>query len=138
LGRIKFLKSGCHRKDGKNKKSSCPKSFYDKNDRAKGFTTTNWFELLDIELAAGDNELKITAVDRAGNISMRTVTFRLELAGMNSPPAVTLTYPPNGAVLAGDFLTIAADVDDVSAKASVTVLDADWMVQQVISGLVIP
>jgi hypothetical protein len=91
--------------------------WYDTNACA---LTTNWFQLFDLELAAGANTVTLRAVDLAGNTSTTALVYTLDLAGDTTAPVITLHWPQNNAQLAADTFDLRGQLDDPTATLSVS------------------
>ncbi len=87
--------------------------------------TTNWFQCYDIPLAEGANAITLHATDLAGNVTTTNLTITLDYSIATNPPAITLVWPPDQAVVAGTNLTFQGYMDDPSCSVSLSVPGAD-------------
>jgi hypothetical protein len=86
--------------------------------------TTNFFELVDVDLTNGPNTIFIRATDIAGNSATNSFSFTLDLAGDTVPPAVSIYWPQDGDILSGTNFTLRGLVDDPTAKLTVQVTNS--------------
>ncbi|HEY2329034.1 MAG TPA: hypothetical protein VGI63_04395, partial [Verrucomicrobiae bacterium] len=95
--------------------------FYDTNLLK---TTTNYFQGYDVALANGLNVITVQATDLAGNVTTTNLSITLDYAGDTQPPALTVLWPPDGALVSGSSFTLQAQVDDPLAGVSAMIVDA--------------
>jgi hypothetical protein len=87
--------------------------------------TTNYFHGYDIPLTNGLNVITLHATDQAGNVATLTTNFTLDYSSKTNPPDVTVTWPPNGASLAGSSFNLTGQVSDPTATVSVQLVDTN-------------
>ena len=87
--------------------------------------TTNYFHGYDIPLTNGLNVITLHAMDQAGNVATLTTNFTLDYSSKTNPPDVTVTWPPNGASLAGSSFNLTGQVSDPTATVSVQLVDTN-------------
>ena len=86
--------------------------------------TTNFFQCFDIMLTNGVNAIALHATDLAGNTATTNLSLTLDYSADTTPPALTVIWPPEGALVSGDSFTFAGQVDDATAKVMVMTVDA--------------
>ena len=91
--------------------------------------TTNWFQFLDLPLQLGTNSISLQVVDWSGAIATTNFQFVFDTNGDLTPPALTLTWPPDGTHVSGDTFTVAGAVDDDTASVALQYTDPDGSVQ---------
>lgn len=67
-----------------------------------------------LQLAEGDNDILVTATDRAGNVGVALAHAKLD----TTPPQLALVGPPDGALLATTALDVSFSVRDASATTA--------------------
>jgi hypothetical protein len=92
--------------------------FYDTN---LGIFTTNSFSCYDIVLTNGLNTITLHATDVSGDSTTRIVSYTLDYSGDHSAPVVSMVWPTNGTMMAGNSFTAQAHVDDATAKLTATI-----------------
>ncbi len=75
---------------------------------ADPYHVTNWFQCVDLALALGTNWVSIQAVDWAGTVALTNFAYVFDTNGDVTPPALTLTWPPDGTQVSGDTFTVQA------------------------------
>jgi hypothetical protein len=80
--------------------------------------TTTWFQCFDVALANGNNVFTIRAVDLAGNIALQQITYVLNIAADQTPPAITVFWPQEGLKISGGAFTVRGWVDDPTVQLS--------------------
>ncbi|HEV2455650.1 MAG TPA: alpha/beta hydrolase [Verrucomicrobiae bacterium] len=96
--------------------------YYDTNSMA---FTTNYFQCYDLALADGCNTITLHATDLAGNTASTSVSYTLDYSNDNTPPALTILWPPDGASISGTQFTLQAQVDDDNAVVAAQIVDAN-------------
>jgi hypothetical protein len=86
--------------------------------------TTNLFACYDIALASGLNTVVLHATDLGGNMVSTNFSVILDYSA-DTPPSLTLVWPPDGAAIAGSDFTMQAQTDDNTAVVQATVVDSD-------------
>ena len=97
--------------------------------------TTNSFQCYDIPLTNGLNKITLHATDLAGNVTTTNVSYTLNYSGDTTAPALTILWPTNGTVIGGTNFTLQAQMDDVTASVTASIVDTNGNTN-VISGLV--
>ena len=87
--------------------------------------TTNYFQCYDVALTNGLNTITLHATDLAGNTTLTELSFTLDYFGDTTPPALTVVWPQNQTVVASSNFTLQAQVDDVSATVTASIVDTD-------------
>jgi hypothetical protein len=91
-----------------------------------GFNT-NYFQCYDVPLAPGLNSFAVRVADLAGNVSTASLTVTLDTSLAPTMPALTIDWPPNGAVVAGATFTLRGHLDDPTASVWVSESGMDPM-----------
>ena len=92
--------------------------FYDTNLLAY---TTNYFQCYDVRLTNGINTITLRAVDLAGNETTANFNYTVDYSIVTKPPALTLIWPQNNALVCGSNFTIQAQVDDATATVTASI-----------------
>ncbi len=77
------------------------------------------FQCYDVELANGLNTITLRVEDLAGNVTVQTHAYTLDVESDNTPPVVTVHWPPNGSVIAAASFTLRGLLDDPTATITV-------------------
>jgi len=81
--------------------------------------TVNDFQAYDVRLAAGANTFTVHAVDLAGNEATSTFTVTLDETLDHTAPTVAVTWPAEGANVAGETVTLVGTLNDDTATVVV-------------------
>lgn len=95
--------------------------YYDTNSMA---STTSYFQCYDLGLADGLNIITLHATDLAGNSATTAFDATLDYSNDNTPPALTILWPPEGTCISGTRFTLQAQVDDDAAIVTAQIVDA--------------
>jgi hypothetical protein len=87
--------------------------------------TTNYFQCYDVALTNGVNQITLHATDLAGNTTISNFSYTLSYDGVTNPPALTLIWPQNDALVSGSSFTIQAQVGDATAGIMATITDTN-------------
>jgi len=93
-------------------------------DQATFEFTTCRFQLYDVELASGQNNLTLHAVDLAGNTATLQTAVTLDMSTVSAGPVISLIWPQDGAEISGNKFTLRGKLDDETATAEVSITDA--------------
>ncbi len=97
-------------------------------DRVTGRFTTNWFQIYDLQLVPGNNQLiaQFTDYGTAGpagsHTTTRSINYTLDYAGVTQPPVLLSKWPKPGNAISGTQFTLRGYVDDPTSVifASIT------------------
>jgi hypothetical protein len=95
-----------------------PNSFSDLYE--SGFTT-NFFQIYDVNLATGKNQIIIHIRAESGQQYSYRRLFTLDLASDKTPPEIKLVWPKDGTSIGGDRFNLQAKVDDDNAQVRVLI-----------------
>jgi hypothetical protein len=87
--------------------------------------TTNYFQCYDVALTNGVNQITLHATDLAGNETTTNFNYTVDYSGVTNPPALTLIWPQNNALVSRSSFTIQAQVDDATATVTATITDTN-------------
>ncbi len=87
--------------------------------------TTNYFLCYDISLMDGLNTITLQATDLAGNTTTTNISYTLDYSGDTMPPVLSVGWPQNGTRISGSNFTMQAQVDDVTAKVTASIVDSN-------------
>ncbi len=97
------------------------------NNTLEGIISGNQFTFTNVNLSEGENQLMITAQDRAGNTGSAGIT--LTYIPDSEPPVITITSPQDGAFFNTPEVMVSGTVTDQSPIAYVKVNGHDAQVQ---------
>ena len=97
-------------------------SYYDTNLLAY---TASFFQGYDVALATGVNTITVHATDMAGNTASTNISVTVDYSGDTTAPVLSGVWPEDETYICGNQFTFAAQVDDVTAKVTATIVDAD-------------
>ena len=95
---------------------------------------TSYFQCYDVALAQGLNQITVHATDTTGHTTTANVNFTLNNSGATTP-VVSTVWPPAGAKIGGNQVTLQGTLNDPTATVSATVVDADGNTR-VVAGVV--
>jgi len=81
------------------------------------------FQCFDVRLALGPNTITVHATDKAGNTTTFARTYTVDSSLDGTAPTVSLTSPPDGAVISGERFTVRGTTDDRSARVRLVIQD---------------
>jgi len=93
--------------------------------------TTNWLQCVDLPLALGTNWVCIQATDWAGSVAETNFSYVFDTNGDTNAPALSLVWPPAGALVSGESFTVQASTDDDTAAVALQYFDGDGILQTV-------
>jgi len=109
-----------------------PTSF---DEQAFIYTRTD-FECVRILLTEGTNTVVLHLTDLAGNESVHTLNYTVDLASDQTPPTVAISWPAPGDKVSGDWFTVEGTTDDTSAAVRAVIVGAAGAVE--VAGVVLP
>lgn len=86
--------------------------------------STNYWQAFDVPLGNGTNAITLHATDLAGNTTVTSLVYVLDLSANTNLPAIAIDWPQDGTRIGTDTFTWRGHVDDPTAQVYAQWVDA--------------
>ena len=94
-------------------------------DTIDGRFTTNWFQVFDLRLTPGTNELVLSFTNYAGRQTTMRLTYVLDYGDVTEPPTLLEQWPQENMLISGTDVTWRGKVDDFSSTVYAVLTRSD-------------